>query len=195
LQAAKGAYFNSGMSYFATGGIVSSPTFFQFADGGKINMGLMGEAGPEAIMPLKRGPDGRLGISMYDASRKAVANAESNAGISSIDYEDEASIGGASSSRQSLSSKAAQAVMATRLQVMEQRSLSEKRSEMRQIEEMVAAPTKINVEYQSQVINNVEYVTREQAERMASQSALRGRELAIGALQNSVKVRKRVGMG
>jgi hypothetical protein len=100
-----------------------------------------------------------------------------------------------SSSRQSLSSRAAQAVMATRLQVMEQRSLSEKRSEMRQIEEMVAAPARINVEYQSQVINNVEYVTREQAERMASQSALRGRELAIGALQNSVKTRKRVGMG
>jgi tape measure domain-containing protein len=193
--AAKGAYFNSGMSYFATGGIVSSPTFFQFADGGKINMGLMGEAGPEAIMPLKRGPDGRLGISMYDASRKTVANAENNAGISSIDYEDDGSIGGGSSSRQSVAARAAQAVMSTRLQVMEQRSLSEKRSEMRQIEEMIASPAKINVEYQSQVINNVEYVTRDQAERMASQSALRGRELAIGALQNSVKTRKRVGMG
>ena len=45
------------------------------------------------------------------------------------------------------------------------------------------------------MINNVEYVTRDQAERMASQSALRGRELALGALQNSVKARKRVGMG
>jgi tape measure domain-containing protein len=195
LQAAKGAYFNSGMSYFATGGIVSSPTFFKFADGGKINMGLMGEAGPEAIMPLKRGPDGRLGISMYDASRKAVANAENNAGVSSVDYEDDLSMGDGSASRQSVSARAAQATIATRLQVMEQRSISEKRSEMRQIEEMISAPARINVEYQSQVINNVEYVTREQAERMASQSALRGRELAIGALQNSVKTRKRVGMG
>jgi tape measure domain-containing protein len=192
---AKGSYFDGPTAFFADGGIVSSPTFFQFADGGKINMGLMGEAGPEAIMPLKRGPDGRLGISMYDASRKAVANAESNAGISSIDYEDEASIGASSSSRQALSSKTAQAALATRLQVMEQRSISEKRSELRQIQEMVAAPAKINVEYQSQVINNVEYVTRDQAERMASQSALRGRELALGALQNSVKARKRVGMG
>jgi hypothetical protein len=38
--------------------IVSQPTFFPFAAG----MGLMGEAGPEAIMPLRRGPDGRLGV-------------------------------------------------------------------------------------------------------------------------------------
>lgn len=38
--------------------IVSSPTIFPFAKG----VGLMGEAGPEAIMPLKRGPDGTLGV-------------------------------------------------------------------------------------------------------------------------------------
>lgn len=41
--------------------IVSSPTLFKFAQGGAFN-GLMGEAGPEAIMPLRRGPDGRLGV-------------------------------------------------------------------------------------------------------------------------------------
>lgn len=41
--------------------IVSSPTLFRFAQGGAFN-GLMGEAGPEAIMPLRRGPDGRLGV-------------------------------------------------------------------------------------------------------------------------------------
>ena len=52
---------------FAKGGtfsnsIVSSPTMFKFADGGTTRTGLMGEAGPEAIMPLKRGPDGSLGV-------------------------------------------------------------------------------------------------------------------------------------
>jgi len=46
----------------AKGGVVSSPTLFQFADGGAVQTGLMGEAGPEAIMPLKRGPDGKLGV-------------------------------------------------------------------------------------------------------------------------------------
>jgi hypothetical protein len=52
---------------FAKGGafsnsIVSSPTLFKFADGGTTRTGLMGEAGPEAIMPLKRGSDGSLGV-------------------------------------------------------------------------------------------------------------------------------------
>ena len=43
---------------FAAGGVVSSPTFFPM--GG--DMGLMGEAGSEAILPLKRGADGSLGV-------------------------------------------------------------------------------------------------------------------------------------
>ncbi|QCI98333.1 phage tail tape measure protein [Agrobacterium larrymoorei] len=43
---------------FADGGVVSSPTFFPM--GG--DMGLMGEAGREAILPLKRGADGSLGV-------------------------------------------------------------------------------------------------------------------------------------
>lgn len=43
---------------FADGGVVSSPTFFPM--GG--DMGLMGEAGSEAILPLRRGADGSLGV-------------------------------------------------------------------------------------------------------------------------------------
>lgn len=43
---------------FAYGGIVNKPTLFPMANGA----GLMGEAGPEAIMPLRRGADGRLGV-------------------------------------------------------------------------------------------------------------------------------------
>ena len=66
--AASGAYFSSGLAHFANGGmfsnsIVASPTLFKFADGGSVRTGLMGEAGPEAIMPLQRGPDGKLGVS------------------------------------------------------------------------------------------------------------------------------------
>lgn len=56
---AKGAAFNSKNMYaFASGGIVDNPTMFKFARG----TGIMGEAGPEAIMPLKRAPDGNLGV-------------------------------------------------------------------------------------------------------------------------------------
>jgi lambda family phage tail tape measure protein len=64
---AKGGTFGNGVAAFAKGGtfsnsIVSSPTLFKFADGGTTRTGLMGEAGPEAIMPLKRGSDGSLGV-------------------------------------------------------------------------------------------------------------------------------------
>lgn len=58
---------------FAKGGaftnsIVSNPTLFRFANGGAI--GEMGEAGPEAIMPLKRGPNGALGVQMHGGGGK-----------------------------------------------------------------------------------------------------------------------------
>ena len=46
---------------YASGGIVSSPTNFPMAGN---QVGLMGEAGPEAIMPLKRGANGKLGVQM-----------------------------------------------------------------------------------------------------------------------------------
>jgi phage-related minor tail protein len=54
LAAASGA-----IKPFASGGVIGTPTYFPLANGG---VGLAGEAGPEAIMPLKRGADGRLGI-------------------------------------------------------------------------------------------------------------------------------------
>ena len=60
---AKGnAYAQNGIVPFAMGGIVNKPTMFKFANGGAGNLGLMGEAGPEAIIPLKRGRDGKLGV-------------------------------------------------------------------------------------------------------------------------------------
>jgi tape measure domain-containing protein len=63
LSSAKGnAFTGNGVVPFAKGGIVSSPTMFQYADGASGSFGLMGEAGAEAIMPLKRGPSGRLGV-------------------------------------------------------------------------------------------------------------------------------------
>lgn len=43
---------------FAEGGVVAAPTYFPMAGG----TGLMGEAGAEAILPLKRGADGALGV-------------------------------------------------------------------------------------------------------------------------------------
>ena len=59
---ADGGAFANGIVPFANGGIVSSPTLFKFANGGGFNTGLMSESGPEAIMPLRRGADGKLGV-------------------------------------------------------------------------------------------------------------------------------------
>lgn len=56
---AKGnAFLHGEVTAFARGGIVDKPTLFPMARGA----GLMGEAGPEAVMPLKRGQDGKLGV-------------------------------------------------------------------------------------------------------------------------------------
>lgn len=68
LGFAKGGAFDSGVQRFAKGGtftngIVNKPTLFSFANGG--SFGQMGEAGPEAIMPLKRGSDGSLGVEAF----------------------------------------------------------------------------------------------------------------------------------
>jgi hypothetical protein len=86
------------------------------------------------------------------------------------------------------------AIAATRMQVLQQQADGERRSEITRIEQMISKPARMDIRYESQVINSVEYVTREQAERLAAKSAERGRELAIGALQTSVRTRKRVGI-
>lgn len=54
-----GAFDTGGIRRFATGDVFGSPTLFRYGGG---RVGLMGEAGPEAIMPLKRGADGKLGV-------------------------------------------------------------------------------------------------------------------------------------
>jgi lambda family phage tail tape measure protein len=60
VPSAKGnAFYGGNVVPFANGGVVSSPMTFPMT-GGKT--GLMGEAGPEAIMPLKRGKGGKLGV-------------------------------------------------------------------------------------------------------------------------------------
>ncbi len=57
-----------GSARFAAGGVVSAPTFFHDAGG---SPGLMGEAGAEAILPLRRGADGALGVALAGGGREA----------------------------------------------------------------------------------------------------------------------------
>lgn len=55
-----------GLTPFASGGVIGTPTYFPLSSGA---LGLAGEAGPEAIMPLTRGSDGRLGVAMNGAGQ------------------------------------------------------------------------------------------------------------------------------
>ena len=65
---ANGGAFSAGrVRAFAQGGVVGGPTYFPMRGG----TGLMGEAGPEAIMPLSRGPDGKLGVAAQGGSGSA----------------------------------------------------------------------------------------------------------------------------
>lgn len=67
FNAAGGVYRSSDLSHYS-GSIVNRPTFFAFARGA----GVMGEAGPEAILPLRRGADGKLGVVAAGAGSMAM---------------------------------------------------------------------------------------------------------------------------
>jgi phage-related minor tail protein len=54
-----GAAAAGAVTRYASGGVIGTPSYFPMMNGG---VGLAGEAGPEAIMPLTRGVDGRLGV-------------------------------------------------------------------------------------------------------------------------------------
>lgn len=74
FASANGNVFDSGMpvTAFARGGVVHRPTIFPMADG----MGLMGEAGPEAVMPLRRLPNGKLGVESTGAANSYTVNVD-----------------------------------------------------------------------------------------------------------------------
>lgn len=57
-----------------TNGLYDSPTLFKFANGGGFSQGVMGEAGPEAVMPLQRDGSGRLGVAVNGGSGSGMTN-------------------------------------------------------------------------------------------------------------------------
>jgi hypothetical protein len=73
-----GGVSTEGGANVAVGGVFNEGTLTRFATGGILNqavrlpMALMGEAGPEAVMPLRRGADGRLGVEAGGGSARAL---------------------------------------------------------------------------------------------------------------------------
>ena len=80
------AFVNGKVEKYAYGGIVSKPTVFPMANG----IGLMGEAGAEAILPLKRGSDGKLGVTSQGGGSNVV-NVTVNAENSNVEGDNEKS--------------------------------------------------------------------------------------------------------
>ncbi|MBS9781117.1 MAG: hypothetical protein KGV56_01340 [Gammaproteobacteria bacterium] len=66
LFKADGGAFYKGVEFYANGGVVNRPTAFAHAGG----LGVMGEAGPEAIMPLMRGANGKLGVAVHNGKNR-----------------------------------------------------------------------------------------------------------------------------
>lgn len=88
---AKGGAWAGGAQMFAKGGaftnsVVSSPTAFGMSGG---RTGIMGEAGPEAIMPLTRGPDGSLGVKALGAGGGSVVQISAPVSVVVQDRSDE----------------------------------------------------------------------------------------------------------
>jgi len=63
---------------YARGGIVNKPTMFAYANGGAGSFGIMGEAGAEAILPLRRGPGGKLGVESSGGFGNVVVNVDAS---------------------------------------------------------------------------------------------------------------------
>ena len=97
--------------------------------------------------------------------------------------------GGGSGSRESFGQLSAASIPFTKTtdRMMEERS-------ERETVDAINNPKPLDVRFESQVINGVEYVTAEQHRKGMTQAAERGRALTLSALQNSVKTRKKVGM-
>lgn len=79
-----GVIGRDGLQPFAMGGIVTKPTLFRYANGGVPGMGLMGEAGPEAIIPLRRGRDGKLGVASNGGGSPVTVNVSVDAKGTSV---------------------------------------------------------------------------------------------------------------
>jgi lambda family phage tail tape measure protein len=182
---AKGGVFtpDGPLHAFAKGGVVTAPTEFNFADGGALRRGLMGEAGAEAIMPLKRTADGSLGIeATIPFQRSADDTTEPT-----IPFQRSADGGPSRSNPFAALSAASIPFTKSTERLMVERS----------DRETIAAinnPKPLEVRFESQVINGVEYVTAEQHRKGMAEAADRGRKLTLAELRNSVKTRKMMGL-
>jgi len=169
MVAAQGAALDKGVKRYAMGGVVNKPTMFTYAEGGSGRFGLMGEAGPEGILPLKRGSDGRLGVSAYFAD----ANAAMAKGAANR------------SSEAAFEENSDALAMAT--------SYVRERSQERE-RQAVLTGAGGSMLIQTQVINNVEYATMDQVAQATATSAKQARAQVFADMRNRPSTRSSIGI-
>ena len=157
----------------------------QRANGGPVSANMpyiVGERGPELFVPFQQGnitSNEDLEAQMRDTRSADMAfssgNSSQRGGNSSV-----------SNSFQQL-----QTVSLPFTRNAEQSSIV---AAERETAQAISNPAPLNVSFESQVINGVEYVTAEQHRQGMAQAAERGRSLTLSALQGSVKTRKKVGL-
>jgi hypothetical protein len=192
---------------FAMGGIVNSPTLFEFAEGGIQKTGLTGEAGPEAIMPLRRGADGRLGVeadlSVPFESLDAPGDDQESDDETvaprtlSVPFGDDETV-----APRTLSvpfRKENRAMSAARMmQIAEEAGLSIPFAKSEGLAAIGSSGDSGVIRFESVIINNQEFVTRDEAEEIGRKAevrgANRGADLANRRIKNNNQLRKSLGI-
>jgi len=181
--AAATSTLNNFLSPRANGGPVSANTPY-----------IVGERGPELFVPFQQGnitSNEDLEAQMRDTRSADMAFSGGNrfqrGGDSSVSNSFQR--GGDSSVSNSF-----QQLQSVSLPFTRNAEQSSMVAAERETAQAISNPAPLNVRFESQVINGVEYVTAEQHRQGMAQAAERGRSLTLSALQGSVKTRKKVGL-
>ena len=169
----KGGTYNTLMGlagiFGGIGGIAGGFTGFFRASGGPVSANrpyIVGEQGPELFSPAGNGTI-TSNQNLFSANRGAMGGA---------------SAGGSDPFSQNRSA------------ISYSQAAMERRTETERAQRAVSNPSPIDIRYEASVINNVEYVTTDQFRSGLNQAAERGRALAYNGIQNSTKVRSRLGV-
>jgi hypothetical protein len=210
LGNANGNIFEDGeLMKFANGGILQSPTLFSFEDAGVTRTGQAGEAGAEAIMPLKRAKDGRLGVEAdlsvpfeaSDALETGLNDADSNPRAADLSAPSASGRGNAGAGSLSVPFQKTQGRMsaAQMMQIAAESGLSVPfaKGETAASSAVVEGDDGV-IRFESVIINNQEFVTRKEAEEIGrkaeARGASRGAQLAQKGIKNNPRVRASLGI-
>ena len=155
------------------------------ANGGPVNAStayLVGERGPELFVPFQNGE-----IVTNDETQQMMNAAFTRGSNNSVSNQ----YGGSSSTAVNNSYQQMQLASVPFTRTAEQASIV---AAERETAQAISNPAPLDVRFESQSINGVEYVTAEQHQSGMAQAAERGRALTLQALQNSVKSRRKIGL-